>query len=197
MRQTSIATPPSARHPSSAKPHPGAGRSSSRLASLGAAVGPAAVALLLYGLLLFHSWPVTFQSERADYDRRSVRRQPLLDLFDDRSTRYRVGWPVLLLLAHDPLLRSTDPAAFLDHPAYRYGRVLYPALAWLGALGQPAAMAWSIARAEPAGHSGRTVASSYILCALNPAWDSGPRRWLALAFAFSPAVLLGHDRRPG
>src|SRR6187551_3119429 len=29
-------------------------------------------------------------------------------------------------IAHDPLLRVPDPESFLDLPAYRYARILYP-----------------------------------------------------------------------
>jgi hypothetical protein len=44
-----------------------------------------------------------------------------------------------LLAAHDPLILG--PAhRYMDEPAYRYQRVLYPALAWLAAAGRPQAL---------------------------------------------------------
>jgi hypothetical protein len=88
-------------------------------------------------------------------------------------------------LAHDPLLRASDPDSFLDLPAYRYARILYPTLAWIGALGQPAAIPWSLLivnyLAVVVGTAG----------ALDLVRTLGANRWLALGYAFCPPVLIG------
>lgn len=88
-------------------------------------------------------------------------------------------------IAHDPLLRAPDPAAFLDAPAYRYARILYPALAWLIALGQPALIPWALLAVNLLAVLGGTIACVDLLRAL------GANRWLALGYAFSPPVLIG------
>lgn len=88
-------------------------------------------------------------------------------------------------LAHDPLLRASDPESFLDLPAYRYARILYPALAWMLALGQPAALPWSLLAVNLLAVLGGTVACYDLLRQL------GGSRWLVLAYAFSPPILIG------
>jgi hypothetical protein len=88
-------------------------------------------------------------------------------------------------LAHDPLLRAADPQAFLDHPAYRYGRILYPALAWLVALGRPEALPWAMLGLNLVAALVGTAATVALLRSL------GARPVLALGFAFSPAIVLG------
>src|SRR3954469_20212625 len=88
-------------------------------------------------------------------------------------------------LAHDPLLRQPDPESFLDLPAYRYARILYPTLAWMLALGQPAALPWSMLAVNLLAVVGGTVACYDLLRQL------GGNRWLVLAYAFSPPILLG------
>ena len=88
-------------------------------------------------------------------------------------------------LAHDPLLRASDPESFLDLPAYRSARILYPALAWAVALGQPAALPWSLLAVNLLAVLGGTVACFDLLRQL------GGSRWLVLAYAFSPPILIG------
>jgi hypothetical protein len=87
--------------------------------------------------------------------------------------------------AHDPLLRAPDPERFIDLPAYRYGRILYPALAWALALGQPAALPWSMLGVNLLAVLVGAVACVDILRQLRA------NRWLALAYAFSPPMLIG------
>jgi hypothetical protein len=88
-------------------------------------------------------------------------------------------------IAHDPLLREPDPETFLDLPAYRYARILYPTLAWALALGQPAALPWTLLAVNLLAVLGGTVACLDLLGQL------GASRWLALAFAFSPPMMIG------
>src|SRR4051812_40463283 len=88
-------------------------------------------------------------------------------------------------LAHDPLLREPDPDAFLDLPAYRYARILYPALAWMLAQGQPAAIPWALLAVNLLAVLGGTVACLDLLRQL------GASRWLVLAYAFSPPIMIG------
>jgi hypothetical protein len=88
-------------------------------------------------------------------------------------------------LAHDPLLRASDPESFLDLPAYRYARILYPALAWMLALGQPAALPWSLLAVNLLAVLGGTVACYDLVRQL------GGSRWLVLGYAFSPPILIG------
>jgi hypothetical protein len=49
-----------------------------------------------------------------------------------------------LTLAYDPLLRQEETLAALDSPRYRARRILYPALAYLIALGSPRAIPWAL-----------------------------------------------------
>lgn len=88
-------------------------------------------------------------------------------------------------LAHDPLLRVDDPEAFLDRPAYRAARILYPALAWAASLGHPEAIPWALLAINLVAAALGTVAAVDVLRSL------GARPWLALVFGFSPAVLIG------
>jgi hypothetical protein len=88
-------------------------------------------------------------------------------------------------LAHDPLLRAPDPASFLDLPAYRYARILYPALAWAVALGQPSALPWSLLAVNLFAVVGGSAACLDLLRQLRGS------RWLVLAYAFSPPILIG------
>jgi hypothetical protein len=88
-------------------------------------------------------------------------------------------------IAHDPLLRAPDPERFLDLPAYRYGRILYPALAWAVALGQPAVLPWSMLFVNLL-----AVLVGAIAC-LDLLRQLGTSRWLVLAYAFSPPMLIG------
>jgi hypothetical protein len=88
-------------------------------------------------------------------------------------------------LANDPALRTPDPEAYLDLPAYRYARILYPFLAWLLALGQPFAIPWTMLALNVMAAVAGTVASAIVLRSLQR------RTWGALLFAYCPAVLLG------
>jgi hypothetical protein len=88
-------------------------------------------------------------------------------------------------IAHDPLLREPDPASFLDLPAYRYARILYPTLAWAAALGQPAALPWALLGVNLLAVILGTAATFDILRTV------GGNRWLALVYGFSPPVLIG------
>lgn len=90
-------------------------------------------------------------------------------------------------LAHDPFMRSPDPDSFLDLPAYRYARILYPALAWLFALGQPPLIPWSLLAVNFLAVIGGTLACMDLLSRL------GASRWLAVAYAFSPPILIGYS----
>lgn len=88
-------------------------------------------------------------------------------------------------LAHDPLLRTPNPETFLDLPAYRYARILYPTLAWMLALGQPAAIPWSLLAVNLLAGLLGTAAALDIVRQL------GASRWLAVGYAFSPPILIG------
>jgi hypothetical protein len=101
----------------------------------------------------------------------------------DPGVGYDGQW--FFYLAHDPLLRAPDPESFLDLPAYRYARILYPALAWALALGQPAALPWSLLAMNLLAVVGGSAACFDLLRQL------GGNRWLVLAYAFSPPILIG------
>jgi hypothetical protein len=88
-------------------------------------------------------------------------------------------------IAHDPLLRAPDPESFLDLPAYRYARILYPTLAWMLALGQPAAIPWAMLAANLLAVLGGAIACLDLLRQL------AASRWLVLAYAFSPPLMIG------
>jgi hypothetical protein len=99
------------------------------------------------------------------------------------GTGYDGQW--YFYIAHDPLLRAPDPERFIDLPAYRYGRILYPALAWALALGQPAAQPWSMLAVNFL-----AVLVGAVACVDNLR-QLRANRWLALAYAFSPPMLIG------
>ena len=101
----------------------------------------------------------------------------------DPGVGYDGQW--FFYIAHDPLLRTPDPESFLDAPAYRYARILYPTLAWVLALGQPAALPWSLLAVNLLAVLGGAVACYDLVRQL------GGSRWLVLAYAFSPPVLIG------
>jgi hypothetical protein len=88
-------------------------------------------------------------------------------------------------LAHDPLLRAPNPETYLDLPAYRYARILYPTLAWMLALGQPTAIPWSLLAVNLLAGLLGTAAALDIVRQL------GANRWLAVGYAFSPPILIG------
>jgi hypothetical protein len=88
-------------------------------------------------------------------------------------------------LARDPFLTADDPEQFLDRPAYRYGRILYPALAWAAALGRPEALPWTLLGLNLLAAVGGTAAAMAVLDRI------GARRWYALGYALSPPIVLG------
>lgn len=88
-------------------------------------------------------------------------------------------------LAHDPLLRDAEPGAFLDHPAYRYARILYPLLVWIVTLGRPEAIPWAMLLLNLAAALVGTAAAVDVLRSV------GANRWLAIVFAFSPSIVVG------
>jgi hypothetical protein len=101
----------------------------------------------------------------------------------DPGVGYDGQW--FFYLAHDPLLRAPDPESFLDLPAYRYARILYPTLAWALALGQPSALPWSLLAVNLMAVVGGSAACFDLLRQLRG------NRWLTLAYAFSPPILIG------
>ena len=111
------------------------------------------------------------------------------DRFWSESTKVTEGvgydgqW--FFYLAHDPLLRAPNPETYLDLPAYRYARILYPTLAWMLALGQPAAVPWTLLIVNLLAGLLGTAAALDLLRQLKA------NRWLAVGYAFSPPVLIG------
>ena len=99
------------------------------------------------------------------------------------GTGYDGQW--FYYIAHAPLALPGDPYAYIDLPAYRYARILYPLLVWAAALGRPDWLAWSMLGVNAAAVLAGTAASVSLLRAL------GASRWLALGYAFSPPVLIG------
>ncbi len=70
----------------------------------------------------------------------ALQHQPLLRLAGKRGN----DGQQFLALALDPLQRDSASAEAIDNPIYRGKRMLYPLLAWLLGLGQPAAILWSL-----------------------------------------------------
>ena len=88
-------------------------------------------------------------------------------------------------VAHAPLALPGDPYTYLDLPAYRYARILYPLLAWTAALGRAEWLAWAMLGVNLAAVLAGTAAAASLLRTI------GASRWLALLYAFSPPVLIG------
>ncbi|MDQ6671595.1 MAG: hypothetical protein M3069_12760 [Chloroflexota bacterium] len=86
-------------------------------------------------------------------------------------------------IARDPLLGGD--ALFMDAPAYRYQRILLPALAWLLGLGQAAAIGWSLLAVN--------VLSLVLGCATAARLFDHFRapRWWLLAYGLNPGFVLG------
>lgn len=152
-----------------------------------ATVGPVLVALvcflgLLYGTLQSHGFNPSGAAMIGDqFDGRRFWAETTI-------VKPGIGYDgqFFFYLAHDPLLLGNNvPGAFLDRPAYRAARVLYPALAWAAALGRPEAIPWALLGVNLAAALVGTAAAADVLRSL------GASRWLALGFAFSPAILLG------
>lgn len=77
---------------------------------------------------------------------------------------------------------------YLDAPAYRFGRMLYPALARALALGQPAALPWTLlAVSYGAIIAGTAVCAGWLAAA-------GISPWWGLAFPFYAGTFLAYSR---
>lgn len=111
--------------------------------------------------------------------------------FWDASTPFVAGSPTNVGydgqfyydLAHDPLLLG-GPPTYLDSPSYRYQRLLYPALAYVLAFGQPAAIGWALL--------GVNVAGLALGCA-GALWIIRSQRaspWWVVLYALNPGFLL-------
>ncbi len=91
------------------------------------------------------------------------------------------------LMAQDPLLVH-GTARYIDAPRLRYRRILVPALAWLLALGRPAAATYTY------------IAVVIMFLGLGAYWLSrwaslaGMSGWWGMAFLFVPGVVLSLDR---
>ena len=92
-----------------------------------------------------------------------------------------------LSLALDPLQQLPGTSAALDNPIYRGKRLLYPLLAWLAGLGQPALIPWSLGLINVAliGCCGSLVASWAQLEQRSPQWGLAvlalPSYWITLS----------------
>ncbi len=92
-----------------------------------------------------------------------------------------------LSLALDPLQQLPGTSAALDNPIYRGKRLLYPLLAWLLGLGQPALIPWSLGLINVAliGCCGSLVASWAQLEQRSPQWGLAvlalPSYWVTLS----------------
>jgi hypothetical protein len=83
-------------------------------------------------------------------------------------------------IARDPL----DAARFLDVPAYRYQRILYPLLAWLFSGGQPGVLPWTLILINLAAIVAGTCAVEQLLRGF------GVNRWYALAYGLYGGQLI-------
>jgi hypothetical protein len=92
-----------------------------------------------------------------------------------------------LSLALDPLQQLPGTSAALDNPIYRGKRLLYPLLAWLGGLGQPSLIPWSLGLINVAliGCCGALVAGWAQLEQRSPQWGLAvlalPSYWITLS----------------
>ena len=113
---------------------PRSGAPSTRKASL---LGPVAMALVLHALLLA-AYLAAFRGNLSALvcaDRAAIGRYP----FEAVNVGFGAGGfdgQFYYTLARNPW---APQAAFLDLPAYRHGRILLPALAWLATAGERAA----------------------------------------------------------
>jgi hypothetical protein len=91
------------------------------------------------------------------------------------------------LIAQDPWMLHGS-ASYIDSPRLRYRRILVPAMAWLAALGSPAAATYTF------------IPVVMLFLSLGSYWLSryagaiGQSPWWGLAFLFSPAAFLSLDR---
>lgn len=86
--------------------------------------------------------------------------------------------------AMDPFYLEPDThAAFLDRPAYRAQRMVYPAMASLGGLLEPEAIQWGLVVVNVLALAVGTYFTSRV------AQEMGGAAWLGLAFALNPGLL--------
>jgi len=92
-----------------------------------------------------------------------------------------------LSLALDPPQQLPGTSAALDNPIYRGKRLLYPLLAWLAGLGQPALIPWSLGLINVAliGCCGALVAAWAQLEQRSPQWGLAvlalPSYWISIS----------------
>ena len=86
--------------------------------------------------------------------------------------------------AYQIALSPLDAASYLDVPAYRYQRILYPMLARLLALGRPAWIPWALILVNIAAIGLGTWVTERLLM------DFGVSRWYALAYGLYGGQLL-------
>jgi hypothetical protein len=86
--------------------------------------------------------------------------------------------------AYQIALRPLSAAPYLDVPAYRYQRILYPMLARLLALGQPGLIPWALIVVNVAAIGFGTWGAERLLL------DLGASRWYALVYGLYAAQLL-------
>lgn len=83
-----------------------------------------------------------------------------------------------LFTALDP----TGAKAYMDDPAYRYGRILYPLAARAAAAGQDGAIPWALLLINVAAAAVLTFCVAYLLC------QAGTSPWFALLVGLSPGL---------
>ncbi len=107
--------------------------------------------------------------------------------FDPAHGTYEMGYDGQF--AYQIALDPSGAAPYLDIPAYRYQRILYPMLARLLALGNPTAIPWTLILINLASLALGTLATEKILAA------HGHSRWYALAYGAFAGLLLSlrHD----
>ncbi|HMA38401.1 MAG TPA: hypothetical protein VKY74_28390 [Chloroflexia bacterium] len=112
---------------------------------------------------------------------RVIRPDPPLDL---RGTGLGYDGQFAYYIALDPL----KARYCVDNPPYRYTRILYPLLAWLGALGQPAAIPLTLVLVNLVAAVGGTAALA--------AWCQAHRQspWWALVYGLNMGQLMAFTR---
>ena len=86
--------------------------------------------------------------------------------------------------AYQIAVNPFEAAAYIDVPAYRYQRILYPALAWLLALGRPEFVPWTLILVNIAAIGLGTWATERLLM------DVRASRWYALTYGLYGGQLL-------
>ncbi|TDA66246.1 MAG: hypothetical protein D9V45_04725 [Chloroflexi bacterium] len=102
--------------------------------------------------------------------------------FDPAHGVYEMGYDGQF--AYQIALDPAGAAPYLDIPAYRYQRILYPLLARALALGNAAAIPWTLILINLASLALGTLATEKILA------GHGRSRWYALAYGAFPGLLL-------